>query len=112
LKKIDSKQIDKLTSLTSLNVAYNQIEDLNFIKNLPDLFALNASCNRVKSIKFNGELKYLEIFDMRENLLETTEDFEFMFPKIMTIDISDNMLKSKKELLFLKFLDQLIEVHF
>ena len=35
-----------------------------------------------------------------------------MFPKLMTVDISDNLLKSKKELLFIKFLDSLIEIHY
>ena len=57
-------------------------------------------------------MKNIEILNLSKNRLSSTMDFQFFFPKLETVDISDNQLKTFDELIFLEICENVVEINF
>ena len=65
LKRIDSFEF--LTELQILNLSGNNLIDVNFIKNMPNLRELYLKGNRLKSFDSFSNLSKLEVLHLRQN---------------------------------------------
>jgi len=62
----DISILSELQNLTSLNLSYNNLNNLDSLKKIPKLISLDLSYNQLDDITFLGELKNIELLNLRE----------------------------------------------
>ena len=102
---VDSSPLEKLQSLVTLNVGFNQFESVQF--NLPKLEVLNIEENRLSSIEFVRSLESLVALNIRGNRVADLSPLE-KSNQLHSLNIRGNQVKN---LDVLKGKDQLMNLN-
>lgn len=102
---VDSRPLEKLQSLVTLNIGFNQFESIQF--NHPNLEVLIVEENRLSSIDFVRSLESLVALDIRGNRVADLSPLENSH-HLHTLNIRDNQVKN---LDVLKGKDQLVNLN-
>lgn len=92
---VDSRPLEKLQSLVTLNIGFNQFELIEFTH--PHLEVLNIEENRLSSIEFVRSLESLVALDIRGNRVADLSPLENS-NELHSLNIRDNHVKSLDEL--------------
>ncbi|UTA66520.1 leucine-rich repeat domain-containing protein [Emticicia sp. 21SJ11W-3] len=104
--KIKGKGLDALQNLPqlqSLDLHYNQIQDISFLQNLSQLQSLDLSSNQIQDISFLQNLSQLQSLDISINQIQ---DIRFLqnLSQLQSLDLSSNQMQ---DISFLQNLSQL-----
>lgn len=93
-----------LKNLKSLNLSHNNVNDVNFLKNLNKLEDLNLSFNRIQEIKNLDYLKKLKILRLSNNKIDNMGD-NFRFKHLEKLYLNNNKIRVVKNLSYAKSLE-------
>lgn len=96
-------KLPESSKLSSINISYNHIKELSFVKNLPYLTRLDVECNQVQKISsgdFKG-LSSLSFLNLSKNSLEKLSNvFSSNVPNLTELHLSNNPLSFLPDSLF------------
>ncbi|MCP4106716.1 MAG: GTP-binding protein [Desulfobacteraceae bacterium] len=95
-----------LPNLTQLDLSYSQLSDISVLKFLPNLTQLNLSGNQLSDISVLKFLSNLTQLDLSYNELTNISVLKFL-PNLTQLDLSDNGISDISVLKFLPNLTQL-----
>lgn len=75
---IKKYKIEKLEELKNLNLWGNDIEDVEVIKELPNLEVIGLSVNKIKTLKYFSYCPYLSELYLRKNCIEDIEEINHL----------------------------------
>ncbi|MFM9951492.1 MAG: COR domain-containing protein [Saprospiraceae bacterium] len=96
----DSRFLEKLASLNSLDLSYNQISDIRFVEKLTSLTSLDLSSNQISDIRFLENLTSLTSLDLSYNQISDIRFVEKL-TELTTLDLRDNQISD------IRFLERL-----
>ena len=99
----DISFLKSLTQLKSLHLSYNQIQDIFFLESLTQLKSLHLSYNQIQDIFFLESLTQLKSLHLSYNQIQ---DYSFLksLTQLQILDLSQNQIQDYS---FLKSLNQL-----
>lgn len=102
LKKIDLKELNFI-NLTKLILDTNSLTEIPPLSGIPNCRELSLSSNRITSInKELGNLKKLEILDLKRNQITKIENLDCVGDQLTWLSLSCNNLKSLSGIPFMK----------
>ena len=81
-----------------MDLSYNRIEGTGFLQNMGKLEQLNLSNNRIKVFQV-GVMNNLEFLNISNNEIEVLPIVKNVFPELVSLDVSYNMICSEIEIL-------------
>ncbi|KAF7270656.1 hypothetical protein GWI33_016377 [Rhynchophorus ferrugineus] len=107
LTQID-KSLDWTPWLTILDLSHNQLTNVDFINNLPNLKHLNISFNKLNQVpKFKGQIcKRLQVLTLNNNFIEDISGLGHL-STIVQLDLSQNCIMDHNVLLYIGHLASL-----
>lgn len=95
IKYLDESSFSSLQNLTILDLRENKLNNFNVALNTPKLDSLILAFNSITSLSFlskSEELLKLNVFDIKNNKIETLDPSILTLKNLQTLDISNNDL--------------------
>jgi hypothetical protein len=75
---LNKYKIDNLDELKNLNLWGHDLEDVEIIKDLPNLEVIGLSVNRIKTLKYFANCSNLSELFLRKNCIENLEEIKYL----------------------------------
>lgn len=102
-----------MKNLLILDLSGNKLKTLDFLEPLQEnLEKLYAKENQIEQVPTHLKFENLDFLDLSHNKINVIQDFDLIFPALITLDMSYNEIYLFEDIDVLEYMNFVVEVNF